>query len=192
MTEVALLRHFPTDWNAAGRLQGRTDVPLSAGSRAALAGLRLPARWRGARVVASPLGRAVETAAALAEGPVAVDARLIEMDFGHWEGLEGAALLADPGSGYGPVEGWGMGFRPPGGESVAEMTARVAALLAELEGGPRVVLVTHRGVMRAALGLATGWRWRGPEPFRIRRGRLHPLRLAPLRPGGPAEALEGR
>lgn len=186
MTEIALLRHFPTAWNEAGRLQGRTDIPLSPASVEALKSLRLPDRWRAARLIASPLARAAATAEALAEGrPVATDPRLIELDLGAWEGRVGAELLADPASGYGPVEGWTLALRPPGGESIAEMTARLAALLRDLAGGPPTVLVAHRGVMRGILGLATGWEWEGPEPFRIRRNRLHPLRL---RPDGTPEA----
>jgi len=175
MTELGLVRHFPTDWNAAGRLQGRTDVPLSDAARAALAGLRLPERWRGLPVVASPLARARETAEALAEGtPVRIEPRLIEFDFGEWEGRVGAELIAE-GAGYGPVERWGEEFAAPGGESVAALAARVEAALGAMQG-PAVV-VTHRGVMRAALALATGWRWRGPEPFRIKRAAVHPVRV---------------
>ena len=45
--EIGLVRHFPTAWNAAGRLQGRSDIPLSDAARAELATRRLPPRWRG-------------------------------------------------------------------------------------------------------------------------------------------------
>ncbi len=179
MTEIGLLRHFPTDWNREGRLQGRTDVPLAEDSRADLAALRLPERWRAAPMVVSPLTRARQTAEALNEGaPVAVDARLIEMDFGAFEGAIGAELLADPGSGYRPLEDWGWDWRPPGGESPAEMFARVAPLLAEIAaaGGPRLI-VAHRGVMRCILARASGWDYRGPETFRIKRAAVHPVTL---------------
>ncbi|MEM1315731.1 MAG: histidine phosphatase family protein [Pseudomonadota bacterium] len=176
MTRVALVRHFPTDWNAEGRLQGRTDVPLSEASRAALAGLALPPDWRDGPVIASPLARAAETARALSAGDVALDPRLIEFDFGQWEGRIGAELLADPACAYGPVEGWGPDFRAPGGESVTEMTERAAAAL-KAHAAEGAVFVLHRGVMRALLALATGWAWRGPEPFRIKRAALHPIDL---------------
>jgi hypothetical protein len=53
MTRIALLRHFPTDWNAEGRLQGRTDIPLSAASREGLSALALPPPWD-ARAPSSP------------------------------------------------------------------------------------------------------------------------------------------
>lgn len=216
--ELGLLRHFPTEWNAQGRLQGRTDVALSAASVAALGALRLPARWRGARIIASPLARARQTAEILSRsGPATVDPRLIEMDFGAWEGAIGADLIADAACAYGPVEGWGWHFRPPNGETPAEMLARVIPALAEAAAGgrapargdapsdapsdaptaaptaapndaetaapsdakARVLLVCHRGLMRAIMAAATGWPYLGPEPFRIRRAQVHPVIVAP-------------
>lgn len=179
--EIGLLRHFPTDWNAAGRLQGRTDVPLSPASREALAGLALPARWQGLPVICSPLGRAVETARALAgDAPIRPDPRLVEMSMGEWEGAIGADLLADPDCPYRPVEDWGWDFQPPGGESPAMVAERAGAVLAELDGP--ALIVCHRGVMRALLALATGWEYRGPEPFRIKRAAVHPVTMAGGRP----------
>ncbi|MDF2234305.1 histidine phosphatase family protein [Albimonas sp. CAU 1670] len=179
--QIALLRHFPTDWNAEGRLQGRTDVPLSAEGRAELALRRLPEAWRDRPILCSPLSRARETAETLAEGrEVRIDERLLEMDMGEWEGRHGPELIADPDCAYGPVEGWGMEFRAPGGEGPADMFARLAPLFAELR--EPTLLVTHRGLMRAALAMATGWRYEGPETFRIKRFALHPVTLEGGRP----------
>ncbi|RMF40185.1 MAG: histidine phosphatase family protein [Alphaproteobacteria bacterium] len=175
MIRIGLIRHFPTAWNAEGRLQGRSDIPLSPEGRAALAGHALPEAWTDVPVLASPLSRAVETAETLAGRPVPADARLIEMDFGDWEGRIGAELLADPACAYRPVEEWGWDFRPPGGESPRQMAGRLLALLATL-GGPHL-LITHRGVMRCILALASGWDYAGPEPFRIRRASLHEVTL---------------
>ncbi len=182
---IALLRHFPTDWNEAGRLQGRIDRPLTQAARAALARLAPPPPWDGARALASPRRRAVETARALWSEPV-LDARLVELDMGAWEGARGVDLLADPASGYRPVEAMGWDARPPGGESARDAFARVAPLLAEIatDGRPSV-LVCHRGLMRAILARAWGWNYDRPEPFAIKRARLHPLRLA--RDGAPVE-----
>ena len=176
---IALLRHFPTDWNGARRLQGRVDRPLTAEARAALARLRPPPPWDRAAPLASPLARARDTAAAL-WGGVETDDRLVELDWGAWEGRAGADLLADPASGYAHVEAWGWDKRPPGGESPADAWARLAPLLAEIAaaGRPRV-LVTHRGVIRVILACAWGWDFDRPEPFRIKRGALLPLTLGP-------------
>ncbi|MGM0586155.1 MAG: histidine phosphatase family protein [Pseudomonadota bacterium] len=191
MIEIGLLRHFPTRWNAEGRLQGRADIPLSEEGRAALARRRLPERWRGLPVIASPLSRARETAEALAEGPVTLDPRLVEMDMGDWEGRIGAELLADPACPYCAVDSWGWDFRPPNGESPAEIVARLRPLLAELSAP--CLLVTHRGVMRAVLALATGWNYDRPEPFRIKRAAVHPVRLeggAPVAAAPPEKLAE--
>jgi probable phosphoglycerate mutase len=179
MTRIALLRHFPTDWNGEGRLQGRTDRPLTEAARAALAGLRPPPPWDGARVLASPLTRATETAAALWPR-VETDPRLVELSFGDWEGRIAAELLADPESGFTAMDRWGWTRRPPGGESPADAFARVAPLLAEIAADGRpAALVCHRGLIRAILARAWGWDYDRPEPFAIKRGRLLPLSLGP-------------
>ena len=128
--EIGLLRHFPTLWNQEGRLQGRTDIPLAPASRAALATLALPPRWRGLPVICSPLGRAVETAEALTAGaPIRLDDRLVEMHMGDWEGRIGADLLADPDCAYRPVEDWGWDFQPPGGETPVQVLLNINSFL---------------------------------------------------------------
>ncbi|MEM9047074.1 MAG: histidine phosphatase family protein [Pseudomonadota bacterium] len=176
MIEIGLVRHFPTDWNAAGKLQGRRDIPLSAEARIDLARHSLPQAWRGRPVVASPLSRARETAAWLADGPVRLEERLQEVDFGLWEGRTAEALRTDPAMDYRPIEAWGWAFAPPGGESVQDLALRLRSVLAEIETPS--VLVTHRGVIRCILALATGWTYRGPAPFRIKRASLHPVSLS--------------
>src|SRR5438309_10361891 len=86
MTRVALLRHGDTAWSAEGRIQGRSDVPLSDAGRAALSQLRLAACCREMRVVTSPLLRCTETAALIGAADAAREARLVEMSWGQWEG----------------------------------------------------------------------------------------------------------
>lgn len=196
MTEVALIRHYPTDWNRERRLQGRTDRPLDAGARAALAGLRLPAPWDGRAILASPLARAIETARALADGRmVGIDARLAEIAYGDWEGRLVAEMTADPSSGFVPADRLGWDRRPPGGgESAAEAWDRVLPLLAEIAGrGEPTLLVLHKALMRVILRMAAG----GPERRapEIKRGRLYPLRLdrqGRPAPAGPPLRLEPR
>ena len=62
MIRLALLRHGHTEWNRAGRIQGRSDIPLDDMARHDLRGLGLPAEWDGAKIWSSPLLRASETA----------------------------------------------------------------------------------------------------------------------------------
>jgi len=176
---VALLRHFPTDWNVAHRLQGRIDRPLLPQSRAELARCALPASWSEARIVTSPLSRALDTATSLARGrEVTVDPRLVELSWGEWEGKRGADLLADPKSGYRNVKDWGWWSRPPGGESPQDAWFRVKPALAEIAADGRpTVLVIHRGIIRVILAKAWGWNFDRPEPFAIKTARLAPVSL---------------
>ena len=153
-------------------------MPLDAEGRVEVAALRLPPAWRDGRIVSSPLGRALETARLLSESrEVDVEPRLIEQDFGAWEGQRGADLATEDPR-FQPIENWGWDYRPPDGESVGELRDRVrAALLAIAEAGRPTVAVCHIGVMRVVLALAYGWDFRGPAPFRVKRMRLYPLHL---------------
>ena len=186
MTPVALLRHFPTDWNLEERLQGRADRPLTEAARARLRGLRLPRPWDTARLVASPLARARETAERLADGrAVLLDPRLVEQDWGAWEGVRSADLLADPASGFLPTHLMPPGFRPPGGESGEDVWARLQPALAEIAADGPAVIVAHKAVMRLLLARAGA-----PRPVEIRRARLYPLALSPAgEPGDPGDPL---
>ncbi|MEM9578644.1 MAG: histidine phosphatase family protein [Pseudomonadota bacterium] len=175
MIQLALLRHGHTHWNRAGRIQGRTDIPLDEEAREYLATLRLPAPWRDADVVSSPLARAAETARIVSgRAPVAVP-ELIEMDWGDWEGAQGEVLLADPQSGYRHIEDWGWSYRPPGGECPQDVLHRIKPWADGLSGP--TIAVCHIGIMRVFLARAHGWEFEGPAPFRIKRDRLYLLTL---------------
>lgn len=179
MTLLAAMRHAPTAWNAARRLQGRADIPLSPGSRAALAAQRLPPDFAGWRVLSSPLARCMETARALGLSPEPEPA-LVEMDWGAWEGETLAALRARLGARMREAEERGLDFRPDGGESPREVQARLRPLLARLAaGGEPCLAFTHRGVLRALLAAATGWDMTGDAPRKLaRHGAIHVFRLA--------------
>jgi len=179
MTRIALLRHFPTAWNIQHRLQGQIDIPLTDDARARLRALAIPAPWSSARLIASPLSRAEETARLLAPGrSFTLDARLVELSWGDWEGLHGKDLLADPSSGYVDIEEWGWHRRPPGGESPWDVWERVRPLLAELAAaGEPTLLIAHRALMRVVLARAWRWNYDSPEPFRIKRAHLYPMTL---------------
>jgi probable phosphoglycerate mutase len=172
VTPVLLIRHGPTEWNDNGRIQGRADLELSSRGRAEVARWRLPAAWAQARVLSSPLRRARATAALLTGGTPIIDDRLIEMDWGDWQGRRLAELRARAPALMAANEARGLDFRPPGGESPREVCARLQALLAELAADPQpVVAVCHKGVIRAALVLATGWDMRSKPPLRLARDR---------------------
>lgn len=169
MTHLALIRHGPTAWNEAGRVQGQSDVPLSARGRALVTGWRLPAALAGFDWLTSPLRRARETATILGAPPaLTTDARLAEMYWGAWEGETLASLRARYGDEMIRNEALGLDFRAAGGESYREVRARVRDLLAVLATAGRPTLaVTHKGVIRAVLSLATGWEMRDKPPCKL-------------------------
>lgn len=162
---IFLVRHGETDWNLAGRLQGSHDIPLNDLGREQAADTarvveRLSGGARQLDFVASPLSRAAQTMAILRAElglpPDAFrrDARLREISFGRWEGSTWPELRRrDPVSlAARDADPWG--FAPPGGESYAELSARVLDAVGELPGDS--VVVTHGGVVRAMLHAFAG------------------------------------
>jgi broad specificity phosphatase PhoE len=134
-------------------LLGRADPPLDeVGLEQAAAIAR--AIQSVTRVIASPLRRAQETAAAFGL-PVETDERWIELDYGEWDGRP----LLDV-----PVETWAAwrsdtSFRPPGGETLFELGERVRAACADLAENARdepIVIVTHVSPIKAAVAWALG------------------------------------
>ena len=168
MTLLALIRHGATAWNEAGHIQGRADIPLSETGRRGLAGLRPPPALEEAVWVTSPLRRAAETAKLLGAGAAKTEARLIEMDWGAWEGHTLAELRAELGPAMRHNEDRGLDFTPPGGESPREVQARLGPWLHEIaEANAPTVAVTHKGVIRAVFALAMGWDMTGKPPVRL-------------------------
>jgi broad specificity phosphatase PhoE len=175
---VALLRHAATASNAARRVQGRSDPPLSAEGEAQAGRWRLPPDLVRLQTegrlgwAVSPLRRAAETARRLGAQEPHLEPRLMETDYGAWTGRsleEIEALRGDPG--------WES--RPPGGESAAEVLGRARAWLDEAaaRGGPETwIAVTHAGVIRVLLAATLQWDLCSPTPYRILPERLHRVR----------------
>ena len=183
MPALFLLRHGPTEWSAARRLQGRSDIPLSARGRSMVATWRLPNRAVQSEWVSSPLARATETVDILRRryqpvGELQIEARLAEMSFGEWEGQ----TLADLRSTHGPTmaewEGRGLDFRAPGGESPRDVQDRLRPWLEDMAAGNADILaITHKGVMRALYARASGWDMRGKPPHRLADNAVHQFEL---------------
>jgi broad specificity phosphatase PhoE len=158
---LVLVRHGQTDANARGLLLGRADPPLSELGRrqAAALALRVPAA---ARVVASPLARTQETAAAFGR-PVDTDDRWIELDYGTYDGHPVADVPADVWTSWRAD----VDYVPGGGESLSALGVRVRAACADLVDEARtrdVIVVSHVSPIKAALAWAlavgddVGWR----------------------------------
>lgn len=147
---VYLLRHGETAWNREGRYLGRTDLPLSAGGRAAL----VPAGFSPERVYVSPLRRTAETAEILFPDALLIPVEgLREMDFGIFEGKSWREMENLPAY-RAWVEGGCLG-RVPGGESKEEFCRRTCAAFAELmdreRGAERLVVLAHGGTQMAVM-----------------------------------------
>lgn len=168
MTLLAMLRHGETPWTAAGRLQGRTDIPLDAAAREAFASLRVPDDLLHLRVVSSPLLRCRQTAESLGLTDIHLEPRLTEMAWGQWEGQTLAALRERLGGSLESNEARGLDFRPDGGESPREVLERVRPWLAEIgTDGCAHLAICHRGVMRVVFAWALGWDMLGKPPARL-------------------------
>jgi len=131
------------------------DIPLSSSSQQLLGQITLDARWRDAHWVSSPMVRARQTAEALGVKEFQMAEDLREMDWGEFEGMTLPAIEKEiPARRIQPDTG--LHFRPPGGESPAEVSSRLKNWLS-LPKTKTTIAVTHKGVIRAAISIATGW-----------------------------------
>lgn len=140
-----LVRHGETEWARLGRHTGRTDVPLTeAGQAQARAIADRLAGVRFSRVLSSPLSRALETARLAGYGDVVeVEPDLAEWDYGAYEGRTTPEIRQS-------VRGWTIwGEGPRGGETAADVTARVDRVLSTLDNAEgNVALFAHGHVLR--------------------------------------------
>ncbi len=162
---VFFVRHGETDWNAESRLQGQADTDLNDTGRAQAIrnGRKLrelvsdPASFD---YVASPMLRTRETMQRLREelalppGDYRTDKRLVEVNFGDWQGFTFAELeRADPGC-FRRREADKWRFVPPGegAESYEALTERIRPWFESIERD--TICVTHGGVIRTIFRMA--------------------------------------
>ena len=165
---LTLVRHGRTRANAGGLLQGHVDNELDevGHDQASVLGPALARVAPVDRIIASPLLRAQQTAVAIAGHvglTVETDLRWIELDYGDYDGQPMSSI---------PPEVWARWrsdphFRPPRGESMAELETRVRGALVDLaanDAGTHVVVVSHVSPIKAAvawaLGVDIGVSWR--------------------------------
>ncbi len=177
-TQLTLIRHGETAWNAERRLQGHLDIALNAHGLAQAQALgRALAATAFDAVIASDLQRAWQTAAAIAAGrqlTVQQDPALRERGYGSFEGL----LYADIEAAY-PAEFAAWQARDidavmPAGSRVAESfrqfytraLAAIVAWAARYAGG-RIAIVAHGGVLECAYRAARGLAPDTPRDFSV-------------------------
>ncbi len=159
MTEIWLIRHGETAWNAEKRFQGHLDIPLSpsgVGQAFRLAQRLARSGFAFTSLFSSDLRRARETAEPLSAVlglPVKTTPLLREIDVGALAGLTRQEAEAHYPEFFRKAweEPWYTSR--PGGESMADVARRLQTFLESLPAGRHLVL-THGGVVRAALKLA--------------------------------------
>ena len=161
---LIIMRHGQTDWNVENRFQGHTDIPLNAVGRAQVA---RAASILGTQdidhIIASDLQRAFDTAAAVAavkKLKVVADPQLRETHCGSWEGRTGPDIEATDGVN---LARWFAGEDIPAGgdgerrsDVVARMINAIDAGLSQCATGRTLLVVTHGGAARGAIGALLG------------------------------------
>ena len=154
---IYIIRHGQTELNHANVLQGRSDSPLNENGimQAQEVGQWLMKQGiEFSYVYSSPLKRSIRTAELIAPGkPVVIDERLIEMDYGPYEGMD----LSDP-----PPEvitffsDFVNNPAPEGMEPLSNVVQRTGAFLEEIKALPGNILIsTHAIAMKGALEYLT-------------------------------------
>ena len=169
-TEVVLVRHGETEWSRDGKHTGNTDVELTARGREQAAALGAALAGRSfTGVLTSPLARAAETASLAGFGDAEERDELREWDYGAYEGRKTVEIREErPGWTL-----WADGV--PGGETAAEVAARVDAVLEEVRTEESAVVFAHGHLLRV---LAV--RWIGLEPEAGRLLALDPATISVL------------
>jgi 2,3-bisphosphoglycerate-dependent phosphoglycerate mutase len=185
MTRILLIRHGETAWNAVRRLQGHIDIPLSpTGERQAEALARALAAEPLEAIISSDLGRALQTAQAVAEHhphlPLRSDPGLRERGYGVFEGL----LYTEIAERY-PVEFAEWQARDvdavmPAGDRVAESFRQFfqrcqdgIARWAERYPQQSILIVAHGGVLECAYRAARGLSIDGPRDFQVKNASIN-------------------
>jgi probable phosphoglycerate mutase len=185
VTTFLIVRHGETEWNAAGRLQGWRDSPLTANGRAQADAIaaRLARESVGA-LVASDLGRTQATAAPIAAElglAVAPDPGLRERCYGILEGMTWVEIEQRHAEAYARLVARDQDYRVPEGESGIQFRDRVFGAferLAEIHGEARIAVVTHGGVLGIVYRRAHDIPLEMPRTFVVPNAALNRARIA--------------
>ncbi len=155
-----------TTWNLQKRVQGHNNQPLSAQGRRQLDKLVVPDDLGDCHWYSSPLKRAVDTARHLKIESFRIEPRLIEMNWGEWEGQVLKPLRKQLGDAMRDNESRGLDFRPPAGESPRQVQQRVQQWLDEVATmDVDCAVVAHKGIIRCIYSMACGWDMVGEAPI---------------------------
>lgn len=178
-TEIVLVRHGETVWNAEGRVQGQGDSPLTErGTAQAQAVARRLQHESFTTLYASHLGRVIETAryiAAITGHAITIDERLQERHYGIFEGLTYDEAQRQHREHYEAYRAhrYTADFALPGAESIRQLSERGQVVLQELarkHPGERLVIVSHGAFLGAVLRHFLGVPLDGKHGFRLANG----------------------
>jgi probable phosphoglycerate mutase len=186
MTEIFLIRHGETGWNAEKRLQGHVDIDLNAeGQRQAAALHRALRDEQLDLIAASDLQRAMRTASPLAEArgmTLHLEPALRERSYGAFEGLRYSDIEELYPDGYAAWRARDIDARYPAGQRTAETLREFSAravnaveALAKRHRNKRIAVVTHGGVLECIYRAATGMPLDKPRDFEIRNASINRL-----------------
>ncbi|MET0961837.1 MAG: histidine phosphatase family protein [Noviherbaspirillum sp.] len=187
MTEIFLIRHGETAWNAERRLQGHLDIPLNEEGRRQAAALgRAMAGESIDAIFSSDLSRANSTAQAVAEVhglPLQTDPALRERCFGAFEGLLYEELEGRYPEAHAQWRVRDPHARYPDGERRAETFAEFAqravdavCRIAESQRGKRIVIVSHGGVLDCVYRAAHDMDISAPRDFDVLNASINRIR----------------
>jgi broad specificity phosphatase PhoE len=171
---LVAVRHGQTDWNVEERFQGHLDIPLnSVGYRQAehlkscLAGISFDAAY------SSPLRRALATAQIIvSKVPVSVDARLIEIHHGSWQGKTKRDIAERWPQEWERWNSEAQRFTPPDGEAADRVRTRIQDFLNAMRG-TNILCVSHGVVIQTLLSVLIGGRYVDHKAYQPPNGSIH-------------------
>lgn len=191
-TDIILIRHGETAWNAERRLQGHLDIPLNVEGERQAGLLAAALAAEGTRIdllVSSDLARARQTAQAVADRlglPLAIEPALRERGYGGFEGLLYSEIEARFPHEFAAWQARDIDGRLPEGKNAGETfrgffaraTGAILALGAE-HPGRTLALVAHGGVLECAYRLACGLPLETPRDFKVYNASINRFRYHP-------------
>jgi broad specificity phosphatase PhoE len=159
MTKILLIRHGHVEGIKPERFRGREPLELTARGRAEAqaVALRVAASWRPSKIYTSPMGRCIETGAAIAKSsgaPTEICDDLTDIDYGAWQFKTFEQARSENPTLFAAWFATPHLIRFPNGESLQDLVARAAnALRLVLARHPdgTIVLVGHDSLNRALL-----------------------------------------
>jgi probable phosphoglycerate mutase len=151
-----VLRHGQTEWNAQRRMQGRLNSPLTEQGKAQADAHGVVLKQLGGvdRLWVSTAGRAQQTAQlvnAHLQAPIELSDSLVERDCGEWSGKTLSDVELEDAQGLKALRADPYNYRPGGGENLADLSTRIAPLMASVKNVERAAIVSHGVVTKALL-----------------------------------------